>query len=683
MNKDFIRRITELVELNLANENYGIEDLAHEMGMSHSSLHRKLRSATNQNISQFIREVRLKKAKELLLNEDLTASEIAYRVGFGSPTYFNKCFHQYYGCTPGELRNRILDTESEKKVVAIPEKRKRSKSVYIFFLFTVLLITFSLYLINRVWVSKADPIPDKSIAVLPFRYLGDETDKQYLADGTMDAILLQLSRIKDLRVISRTSVEQYRNTHKTIQTIGHELNVSYILEGSFQKDKDRIRLILQLIKTSDDVHAWSGEYDREWKDVFSVQSEVSETVASELNVSITPEEKQLIWKVPTTDLTAYDFYQRGKGELSKWVENNLNTAALDKALPYFYKTLEYDQKFALAYSRLAFIYFIKWSLNYSKNNLDSVITLANKAIITDNQLAEAYAVRGYYYRVTNRPEQAVAECDKAIHLDPNHWEAYMSKGIIYQWELNDFVKAIRNYCKASICNRGKELPEFFKRIGSTLLDAGFVEKAREYFQKAFNLDGDSANYYCSLCFSYACEGNFNVALKYALKAYQADSNYIYDVAFYYSFIGDIKEFFKFAEKYANVKGPTAYDANRIGYAYWKAGKREEAKVFFDQQMEWTVKKWEKEGGPPQGGDYYYPSSVYAFLEDKENAYKCLKKFSDRKAFALRWVIYLKHDPLFDGIRNEARFQAILKSVESKYQAEHERVRKWLISQQML
>jgi tetratricopeptide (TPR) repeat protein len=259
----------------------------------------------------------------------------------------------------------------------------------------------------------------------------------------------------------------------------------------------------------------------------------------------------------------------------------------------------------------------------------------------------------------------------------------MSKGIIYQWELNDFIKAICNYYEASLRNLGKELPEFFKRIGCTFLEAGFIGKAREYYQKALELDGDSANFYSNMCFTYACEENFNVALKYANKAYYANSDYIYDLAFYNSFIGNDKESFEFAEKDVNINGPNAYTANHIGYAYWKVGKTREAKVFFDDQIEWTIEKWEKEGGPPQGGDYYYPASVYAFLGDKEKAYKCLKKFIDKNAFALRWVIFLKHDPLFDSIREESQFQTILKNVEAKYLAEHERMKNWLNKNEQL
>ena len=137
MNKEFIQKLTGIVEANMAEETFSIEELAREMGMSHSNLHRKLRITSNQNISQFIREVRLKKAKELLLDEDLTASEIAYRVGFGSPTYFNKCFHEYFGRTPGEFRTR--ESESESIEIAVD---KGIGKPHLWRLWVVLIICF-------------------------------------------------------------------------------------------------------------------------------------------------------------------------------------------------------------------------------------------------------------------------------------------------------------------------------------------------------------------------------------------------------------------------------------------------------------------------------------------------------------------------------------------------------------
>jgi len=233
MHKEFIHKLTELVEANLANEHFGPENLAREMGISHISLHRKLKTALNQTISQFIREIRLKKAKELLLNDDLTVSEIAYQVGFGSPTYFNNCFHEYFGFAPGEMRNREQNQEPvEIAADSNIKKTGRTKMWMALIICFIFLIPLFYFLINTISGSKEVGAKEKSIALLPFKSLSSDPEKQYLADGMMDAILLHLSKIKDLRVISRTSFEQYRKTDKTAKTIGRELDVAYVLEGS-------------------------------------------------------------------------------------------------------------------------------------------------------------------------------------------------------------------------------------------------------------------------------------------------------------------------------------------------------------------------------------------------------------------------------------------------------------------
>jgi TolB-like protein len=191
-------------------------------------------------------------------------------------------------------------------------------------------------------------IPDKSIAVLPFKSMSDDPEKQYLADGVIDAILLHLSKIEDIRVMDRTSVEQYRGADKTSATICQELDVTYLLEGSFQKYGDQARLIVQLIHPGLKDHIWAQEFDREWKNIFKVQSEVAQTIAREIQAVITPEEKQLIEKIPTSNQTAWDFYQQGKDELWKFWLNN-DDKALRRAENYYQKSLGFDSTFAQVY----------------------------------------------------------------------------------------------------------------------------------------------------------------------------------------------------------------------------------------------------------------------------------------------------------------------------------------------
>ena len=183
-----------------------------------------------------IREYRLKKAFEMLQHKVATASEISYQVGFSSPSYFTTCFNEYFGYPPGKVR-RSRSSGSTKKY--------SSSRKLIFISLATLVVVFSAFFIYFTVTERNIKITDKSIAVLPFKYLSDDPEKQYLADGVMEAILLHLSKIEDLRVIDRTSVEQYREPDKTAIIICKELDVGYLLEGSFQKYGDQAKLIVQ------------------------------------------------------------------------------------------------------------------------------------------------------------------------------------------------------------------------------------------------------------------------------------------------------------------------------------------------------------------------------------------------------------------------------------------------------
>jgi len=688
MSKEFIKKLTDIVEANLANENFGVKDLIREMNISHSSLHRKLKSISNQTISQFIREIRLKKSKELLLNNDLTVSEISYQVGFGSPTYFNKCFHEQFGISPGEFKTHGLTHKPEKKPIGIiPVKIKRRKVILALIIGIIILIPLTIFLIDKTTRAKATNAKEKSIAILPFKYLSDDSSKQYLADGVMDAILLHLSKIKDLRVMSRTSVEQYRKSNKTIKVIGDELVVAYLMEGSFIKDGDKARLILQLIKTSDGAHAWSNEYDRDWKDILSVQGEIAETVANELRAVITTDEKQLIRKVPTTNLVAYDFYQRGRNEYMKYENDNSNKTALVNAWNLYQKAIEQDSTFAKAYTGLGEI---MWDKNvqipmvknqYLENFTDSILILANRAIDYDNQLAEAYRLRGSCYLETGKIEQASEEFDKAIKLDPNDWESYYHKGRISHYLLENFADGITNYLEGLKRVRGKEYPYFLMSIGHAYQWAGFFDQTKQYYTNVLSLLGDSVWYFGSLSSIELSNENLENALIYAKKAHAINSNYIIELGIICSSFSDNEELHPYYKKYIEAATKSEYiptlGAHRIGFCYWKLGNFKKANYYFNQQIKYSQEMIKLHRFFSDSHPYYDLAATYAFMGNKAGAYKNLDILMKRKSFAHWWTVSLKNDPLFDNIRKEARFQQILKEVESKYLAEHERTRKRL------
>jgi TolB-like protein len=206
---------------------------------------------------------------------------------------------------------------------------------------------------------KEEIILDKSIAILPFKSLSDDPEKQYITDGVMDAILLNLSKIEDLRVLSSTSVEQYRMTDKTASEIRQELDVAYLLEGSFRKYGDQARLIVQLIQPSLEGHAWANQYDREWTDIFAVESEVAQAIAGELEAVITPMEKRRIERIPTSSMTAYDYYQRARYNYYDIYLITGDLQARNQAEFQAKKCLEYDSSFAECYVILAGIHVAK------------------------------------------------------------------------------------------------------------------------------------------------------------------------------------------------------------------------------------------------------------------------------------------------------------------------------------
>ncbi|MBA7522906.1 hypothetical protein ES705_15026 [subsurface metagenome] len=520
---------------------------------------------------------------------------------------------------------------------------------------------------------------------------GDDPEKQYLADGVMDAILLHLSKIEDLRVMSRTSVEQYRETNKTAIVIGQELNVAYLLEGSFQKYGDKARLIIQLIKTTDDSHLWSNEYDRDWKDIFSVQSEVAQTIARELNAVITPEEKQLIEKAPTPNLTAYDFYQRGREEHWKYRSDNDNREALERAEDLYHKALEYDSTFAQAYTGLAWVYWDKhyWETYFSENFVDSVLILTDIALSFDDQLAEAYTVKGNYYSEKGLIEQAIKKFDKAIKFNPNDWMAYYGKASLYRHD--NLVKWIDNYQKAVFLNHGSKLPVLLREIGWAYYCAGFNEKYNYYIHEALKLDDDSTRYYSTLTTSESWLGNYEKAIEFGEKGYAIDSNNINIlIRLGESYISldqyeeSLKYYKKWFERLKALGNLDLNDMHRIGFAYWKNGYKEEAEYYFNEQINYSNRMNELGRYPAQQlYTYYNLAGVYAFRGEKDKAYENLRILNQRQRMPFWMVYYIKNDPLFDSIRDESEFQQIARDVEAKYQAEHERVRKWLEEQGML
>ncbi len=305
---DFLSQITAIVEKNISNEQFGVSELADEMNMSRSNLLRKVKKITKLSVSQLISQVRLKRSMELLRKSSLNVSEVSHQVGFSSTSYFIKCFREYYGYPPGEVGKR--DEADPSPVPLNPSHRKR-KFIILGSVGFIVILTVGLFTYYSLPSSQALPF-EKSIAVLPFKNESNDSTNVYLINGLMEATLTNLQQMRDLKVISRTSSEKYRNTSKSIPEMAKELNVNYFVEGSGQKIGDRILLNIQLIEAASDKHLWARQYRREAKDIFELQQEIAKDIAEEIQVIITPDEEKRIEKNPTDDLVAYDLFLKGK-----------------------------------------------------------------------------------------------------------------------------------------------------------------------------------------------------------------------------------------------------------------------------------------------------------------------------------------------------------------------------------
>ncbi|HSS16104.1 MAG TPA: adenylate/guanylate cyclase domain-containing protein [Candidatus Dormibacteraeota bacterium] len=276
--------------------------------------------------------------------------------------------------------------------------------------------------------------PKKSIAVLPFENLSDDKENAYFTEGVGEEILTDLAKIADLKVISRSSVMQYRNAvRRNLREIGEQLGVAHVLEGSVQRRGGRVRVSAQLIDARTDAHLWAEHYDRPLDDVFAIQSEVAQAIADQLNAKLSPAEKAAIKQRPTADLVAYDLYLRAEALRAPISFNARLKENLLEATRLLEQAIARDPTFFVAYCRLAeahdLIYF------FGSDHTPARLAIANTAIQTALRLrpdsGEAHlALAQHFYRGYREYEHALAELTLARHLLPNDSQVFELTGFI-------------------------------------------------------------------------------------------------------------------------------------------------------------------------------------------------------------------------------------------------------------
>ena len=256
--------------------------------------------------------------------------------------------------------------------------------------------------------------------MLPFENRSRDTDNAYFADGIQDEILTRLSKIADLKVISRTSTQHYKSAPENLSEIAKQLGVAHILEGSVQKSGDAVRVNVQLIKAANDSHLWADTFDRKLTDIFSVESEVAKAIADQLRANLTGQEEQVIAAKPTDNLEAYDAYLRGLAYTLKTPTTPANSLGAQK---YLKEAVRLDPKFALAWALLSYVD----ARGYLTQNLEPTVALreearqaAETALTLQPNLGEAILAKGYYhYACLKDYDTAVRYFEQARQFLPN------------------------------------------------------------------------------------------------------------------------------------------------------------------------------------------------------------------------------------------------------------------------
>src|SRR6476646_7393192 len=300
-------------------------------------------------------------------------------------------------------------------------------------------------------------IAEKSIAVLPFENLSEDKANAYFAEGIQDEILTRLSKIADLRVISRTSTQHYKSAPENLPEIAKQLGVAHVVEGSVQKSGDAVRVNVQLIKAANDSHLWADTFDRKLTDIFSVESEVAKSIADQLRAKLSGQEEQVITAKPTDNVEAYDAYLRGLAYTLKAGGNTpVNTLAAQK---YFREAVRLDPKFALAWALLS----STESRGYISQNLQPTVALREEA----RQAAET-----------------------ALTLQPNLGEAILAKGRYYYGCLKDYDTAVRYFEQArQFLPNSSQISESLAYVTRR---RGQWDRSESYFNEAERLDPRNA-----------------------------------------------------------------------------------------------------------------------------------------------------------------------------------------------
>ena len=542
-------------------------------------------------------------------------------------------------------------------------KQKIQKKEIIVYSISLLIAVVIIVLITGISGARLLPRDAKTIAVLPFKNLSDNKEDEYFSDGIMEDILTQLSKISDLRVISRTSMMQYKNTNKNLRQIGEELDVATILEGSVRRAGGRVRIVGQLINARKDEHIWAETYDRELKDVFAIQTEVAKNIAAALQAILSPKEIKQIESKSTTNLEAYTFYLRGRDYFYHYTNHDN-----EKSIELFKSALKLDPNYALAYAGLAGAFGRKEYYDSSQEWTDSALALSRKAISINPNLAEGYKAMGDAYTSKRNNPEALTQYVKAVELNPNYGAAIANVGYIY-YQYGSFDEALKWTKKAVAIDPG--FVRWSSNVGLQYFSLGYDSLASKWLNKALILQPEFFFPNIILAYIDLYANRFDATRERINKLL---SNYS-DVPAVSEAAGDIEFIagnYKLAKQYyQKTTGITSLMSPagiKLAYVLMKLNQQAEAQKIL---RDYLTPDMEDPKEFSEGSMTYYTAVAYCLAQKNQMALKFLQRSLELGFREYRWALI---DPLMTSLRNDEKYKSLINTLKSTIAAMRDRVK---------
>lgn len=461
---------------------------------------------------------------------------------------------------------------------------------------------------------------EKSIVVLPFENLSPDPEQEYFSDGLTEEVTSDLSKIHSLRVISRNSAMMLKGTKKATKTIGRELNVQYVLEGSVRKSGNDLRITAQLIDVSTDAHLWAEKYSGTLDNVFDIQENVSRAIATALKVTLSPEEHKGIGQRPIDDIVSYELYLKAQAKIEEYTEE-----AGDKALRYLESAKEIVGDNAYIYVGMAYAYWNYVNIGARQEEYHiKAIEYANKALELDSQFSKAHTILGWLYCGHGDPQKGLLHFKKALEANPDESLALRGLGVFCTSAYGDFEVA------AQMCERLKKVDPL-NHLGI------WIEGGMNFYS-----------------------GDYERALPLWLKWYKREPEVPF-TPFYYalalSYLGRFEEAIPVIDQ--NAKKHPEHLAAKFGLMMKYAWQGEKELVYQEMTPEFQ-KSCRRD--PPWA---HHMASFLALLDAKQDALDWLENAVD-----VGFIIYpflAEKDPFLENIRGEERFKKLMERVKHEWE----------------